>query len=61
MDPLIHRIQFGFTITLPLPFPQLTMGLALLIVVMKTLAIVRNRADYHDSARFWGEFSASTF
>jgi cytochrome d ubiquinol oxidase subunit I len=34
-----HRIQFVFTITYHYLFPQLTMGLALLIVVLKVLAI----------------------
>jgi cytochrome d ubiquinol oxidase subunit I len=40
VDPLIvHRIHFGFTIIFHYLFPQLTMGLALLIVVLKTVAI----------------------
>ena len=40
MDALIiHRIQFAFTITFHYLFPQLTMGLGLLIVILKTLAI----------------------
>jgi cytochrome bd-type quinol oxidase subunit 1 len=30
-DVLWHRIQFAFTITYPYLFPQLTMGLALLL------------------------------
>ncbi|MGB1278197.1 MAG: cytochrome ubiquinol oxidase subunit I, partial [Nannocystaceae bacterium] len=34
-----HRLQFAFTITYHYIFPQLTMGLALLIVVLKTLAL----------------------
>ena len=39
-DPLLwHRIQFAFTITFHYLFPQLTMGLALLIVVLKLLAL----------------------
>ena len=33
------RLQFAFTITYHYLFPQLTMGLALLIVVMKGLAL----------------------
>ncbi len=37
-DPLFwHRLQFGFTVTYHYLFPQLTMGLALLIVVMKAV------------------------
>jgi cytochrome d ubiquinol oxidase subunit I len=38
--PLLwHRLQFAFTIVFHYPFPQLTMGLALLIVVMKTIGL----------------------
>jgi cytochrome d ubiquinol oxidase subunit I len=36
---LPHRIPFAFTITYHDWFPQLTMGLALLIVVLETIAI----------------------
>jgi cytochrome d ubiquinol oxidase subunit I len=40
MDALsLHRIHFAFTITYHYLFPQLTMGLALLIVILKTLAL----------------------
>ena len=35
---LIHRLHFAFTITFHYLFPQLTMGLALLIVVSNVLA-----------------------
>src|ERR1700694_5899449 len=35
-DPLFwHRVQFGFTITFHYLFPQLTMGLALLVLLFK--------------------------
>ena len=36
---LLHRIHFGFTITYHYLFPQLTMGLALLIVALKSIAL----------------------
>jgi Cytochrome bd terminal oxidase subunit I len=36
-----NRLQFGFTISYHYLFPQLTMGLALLLVVFKTLARCR--------------------
>ena len=54
-DPLFwHRLQFGFTITYHYIFPQLTMGLALLIVVMKIVALrSRNGAPWGQAARFW--------
>ncbi len=53
-DPLFwHRLQFGFTITYHYLFPQLTMGLALLIVVLKAIALATGKAGYADAARFW--------
>jgi cytochrome d ubiquinol oxidase subunit I len=62
MDALVlHRIQFAFTITYHYLFPQLTMGLALLIVVLKTLAIRTNGQVYHDSARFWARIFGINF
>ncbi len=43
MDALsLHRIHFAFTVTYHYLFPQLTMGLALLIVVLKSLALKTN-------------------
>ncbi len=36
---LIHRLHFAFTVTFHYLFPQLTRGLALLIVVFKTVAL----------------------
>jgi cytochrome d ubiquinol oxidase subunit I len=53
-DPLFwHRLQFGFTITFHYIFPQLTMGLALLVVIIKAVALRTRRAEWADSARFW--------
>src|SRR5579872_7044685 len=49
----IHRIHFAFTITFHYIFPQLTMGLAPLIVVLKTLALKTKNPDYDTAARFW--------
>lgn len=47
MDPLFwHRLQFAFTITYHYLFPQLTMGLALLILVMKSLALRPDAAGW---------------
>ena len=44
-DPLFwHRLQFGFTITFHYIFPQLTMGLALLVVVLKAVALLAHQA-----------------
>jgi cytochrome d ubiquinol oxidase subunit I len=61
----LHRIQFGFTITYHYLFPQLTMGLALLIVVLKTMALRATDPDtqqkYDVCARFWGKIFAVNF
>src|SRR5438552_5783918 len=48
-----HRLQFAFTIVYHYLFPQLTMGLALLIVIMKSLALLRRDPGWNDAARFW--------
>jgi len=62
MDALVlHRIQFAFTVSFHYLFPQLTMGLALLIVVLKTLALKKNDEVYHDSARFWARIFGVNF
>jgi cytochrome d ubiquinol oxidase subunit I len=54
MDPAFwHRFQFAFTITYHYLFPQLTMGLALLILVMKSLGLRPGGERWNDAARFW--------
>jgi cytochrome d ubiquinol oxidase subunit I len=54
MDPTFwHRFQFAFTVTYHYLFPQLTMGLALLIFVMKTLGLRPGGERWNDAARFW--------
>jgi cytochrome d ubiquinol oxidase subunit I len=50
---LWHRLQFAFTILYHYLFPQLTMGLALLIVIMKALALRTGDACWESAARFW--------
>jgi cytochrome d ubiquinol oxidase subunit I len=61
----LDRIQFAFTITYHYLFPQLTMGLALLIVILKTVALRASdpevSQDYDASARFWGKLFAVNF
>ena len=66
MDALtLHRIHFAFTITYHYLFPQLTMGLALLIVVLKTIALrtsdAEKRERYDVAARFWARIFAVNF
>jgi cytochrome bd-type quinol oxidase subunit 1 len=51
--PLWHRLQFVFTIMYHYLFPQLTMGLALLIVIMKALALRTGDATWESAAGFW--------
>jgi cytochrome d ubiquinol oxidase subunit I len=54
MDPAFwHRFQFAFTITYHYLFPQLTMGLALLVLVMKSLGLRPGGERWNDAARFW--------
>jgi cytochrome d ubiquinol oxidase subunit I len=62
MTPEItHRLHFAFTVTFHYLFPQLTMGLALLIVVIKTVAL-RTRSEVWDrAARFWGRIFGINF
>jgi len=58
---LIHRLQFAFTNTFHYLFPQLTMGLALLIVVLKTIALRTNNDAYNQAARFWAKIFGINF
>jgi cytochrome d ubiquinol oxidase subunit I len=56
-----HRFHFAFTITYHYLFPQLTMGLALLILIQKTLGLRGGNAHYAEGARFWGRIFAINF
>jgi len=58
---LVHRLHFAFTATFHYLFPQLTMGLALLIVVLKTIGWRWNDVVCHESARFWGKIFGINF
>jgi len=58
---LLHRIHFAFTIIYHYLFPQLTMGLALLIVALKTIAIRCRNEQYNEAARFWAKIFAINF
>jgi cytochrome d ubiquinol oxidase subunit I len=49
-----HRFQFGFTVTFHYIFPQLTMGLAFLIVLLKIQALRKSSPAHDECARFWG-------
>ena len=58
---LIHRLHFAFTITFHYLFPQLTMGLALLIVVLKSVALKTGDEKWDRAARFWGRIFGINF
>ena len=49
----VHRFHFAFTITYHYLFPQLTMGLALLIFVFKALALRTGNAAYDAAVTDW--------
>jgi len=55
------RLQFAFTITYHYLFPQLTMGLALVIVVFKVMALRTRRPELDDLARFWARVFGINF
>ena len=57
----VDRLQFAFTVTFHYIFPQLTMGLALLIVYLKTMALRTGDEHYNRSARFWARIFAINF
>ncbi|MFZ0739040.1 MAG: cytochrome ubiquinol oxidase subunit I [Candidatus Acidiferrales bacterium] len=57
----VHRLHFAFTITFHYIFPQLTMGLALLIFIMKTLAQRTGDTRWNQAARFWGKIFGISF
>ncbi len=58
---LLSRGQFAFTVAYHYLFPQLTMGLALLILILKTLYLLRKDERYNTAARFWARIFAITF
>ena len=58
---ILHRLQFAFTVAYHYLFPQLTMGLGLLLVILKWLAIRKNDERYNRSAQFWTKIFAVNF
>jgi cytochrome d ubiquinol oxidase subunit I len=58
---LIHRLHFAFTVTYHYLFPQLTMGLAPLIVILKTIAWRTGDERYDQAARFWAKIFGINF
>src|SRR5437763_16848995 len=58
---LLHRLHFAFTVTFHYLFPQLTMGLAPLIGVLKSIGLSRNDPVYNEAAHFWGKIFGINF
>ncbi len=61
MSTLLSRLQFAFTVSYHYLFPQFTMGLALLLLILKTLYLWRRDERYNTSAHFWAKIFAVTF
>lgn len=57
----VHRLHFAFTVTFHYIFPQLTMGLALLILVMKSIALRGGDEKWNRAARFWAKIFGISF
>jgi cytochrome d ubiquinol oxidase subunit I len=55
------RWQFAFTIMFHYLFPVLTIGLGVLIAVLKTVELRTGLRDYGTAARFWAKLFAITF
>src|SRR5713226_3848164 len=58
---IFSRLQFAFTIGYHYLFPQFTMGLALLLVILKVLYLARKEERYNTAVHFWGKIFAITF
>src|SRR5207245_7757809 len=58
---LYDRLQFAVTVTFHYLFPQLTMGLALLLLYLRTRALVTGDYHYQEVARFWTKIFALSF
>ena len=58
---VLHRLHFAFTVTFHYLFPQLTMGLALLIFILKLRAYRSSDDRYHKAAQFWTRIFAINF
>ncbi|WP_425659784.1 cytochrome ubiquinol oxidase subunit I [Tenacibaculum ascidiaceicola] len=55
------RMQFAFTITFHYLFPQLTMGLSLMIVFFKWKFLRTKLEKYNDASKFWMKIFALNF
>jgi cytochrome d ubiquinol oxidase subunit I len=61
-DPVvIGRAQFAFTVMFHYLFPILTMGLAPIVALFKTLQLKTGNEEYGKAARFWAKIFAANF
>ncbi|MGC4095968.1 MAG: cytochrome ubiquinol oxidase subunit I [Nitrospira sp.] len=58
---LFDRLQFAFTATFHYLFPQLTMGLALLLLYLRSRALATDDEHYQHVADFWTGIFALNF
>ncbi|RLA38506.1 MAG: hypothetical protein DRR06_20705 [Gammaproteobacteria bacterium] len=58
---LYHRLHFAFTISFHYIFPQLTMGLSLIIVLFKWRYLRTGESRYNQAAKFWAKIFAVNF
>ncbi|WP_174484569.1 cytochrome ubiquinol oxidase subunit I [methanotrophic endosymbiont of Bathymodiolus puteoserpentis (Logatchev)] len=58
---LLDRAHFAFNIIFHYLFPQLTMGLAALILLFKSMALWKHDEAYNRAARFWIKIFAINF
>jgi cytochrome bd ubiquinol oxidase subunit I len=57
----VHRLHFAFTVTFHYIFPQLTMGLALLLVYLKTKFLRTGDEHFNRAAKFWARIFGINF
>lgn len=62
LDPVfLARIQFGLTIGFHFLFPPLTLGLALVILILETLYLRTEEPFYREASSFWIKLLGLTF
>jgi len=61
MSTLLSRWQFGITTVYHFLFVPLTIGLALLVAIMQTLAYRRKDAEWDGLSRFFGKLFLINF
>ena len=58
---ILSRLQFAMTAGYHYIFPQLSMGLALLVFALKSVYMRNGDEKWNNAARFWGKIFAVTF